>query len=400
MISPADIRKKGLRQWPALLRSHLTGEPLLPIVIPVKRITGRSLSDNFTAVRCWLETLRAGEKQPDSPGYRIEYQQIKHRRLGEQSIPVRIIIETRTDFLALTGRERQFSTFRKTVARILAELPELRDLLIRRPDIVLQYKDAWPRLLGVAAWFKKNPRPGCYVRELDIAGVDSKFVEGHRPILAAILDLVLPAAAIDRGVKGLGQHGFERRFGLAWDQPLIRFRLLDPSRTISGLTDLSVPLADFTTLVPPCSRVFITENKTSGLSFPPLAEAMVIFGLGYGIQSLQQVEWLRGKTICYWGDIDTHGFAILSQLRGYFPQVRSLLMDRQTLMAHRSLWGREEEAKRCLLTLEHLGDQEQKLYHDLRDNRIGQAVRLEQERIGFSTVQAALRRVMSMSDRP
>ncbi|WP_353620190.1 Wadjet anti-phage system protein JetD domain-containing protein [Thalassotalea sp. G20_0] len=28
--------------------------------------------------------------------------------------------------------------------------------------------------------------------------------------------------------------------------------------------------------------MFITENKVNGLAFPPVADAIVIFGLGYG----------------------------------------------------------------------------------------------------------------------
>ena len=217
-----------------------------------------------------------------------------------------------------------------------------------------------------------------------------RFIVGiGRP--GKIMDIVLPEAAIDRSARGLAGHGFERRFGLAWDQPLIRFRLLDPGQTLSGLSDLSVPLSEFGAFSPPWLRVVITENKISGLSFPPLADAMVIFGLGYGIQCLQEVKWLGEKEIWYWGDIDTHGFAMLSQLRGYFPHVRSLLMNRETLLAHRHLWGREEEGKRCLLDLQHLDAAEQRLYKDLQENAFGQAVRLEQERIGFSVVQAAIR---------
>ncbi|NOR71388.1 MAG: hypothetical protein GQ532_17115, partial [Methylomarinum sp.] len=42
----------------------------------------------------------------------------------------------------------------------------------------------------------------------------------------------------------------------------------------------------------------------------------------------------------YWGDLDTHGFAILSRLRHYYPQVKSILMDEKTLeqFAHLSVY--------------------------------------------------------------
>ena len=215
--------------------------------------------------------------------------------------------------------------------------------------------------------------------------MDSKFIEQHKGILAELLEQMLPADSIDQTVSGLAAHGFERRYGLKYDQPLLRFRILDKDLTAAyGLTDLSVPLDQFNQLQLPCERVFITENKINGLSFPAVERAIVIFGLGYGIRSLSQTAWLRDKAIFYWGDIDTHGFAILSQLRGYFPQVGSLLMDRQTLMAFQGLWGREPDDKRCLADLLNLTEPEQSLYQDLRNNVLGDNIRLEQERIGFA----------------
>jgi hypothetical protein len=47
---------------------------------------------------------------------------------------------------------------------------------------------------------------------------------------------------------------------------------------------------------------------------------------------------MSGARILYWGDIDTHGFAILDRLRTGMPHMRSLMMDQATLQAHRSLW--------------------------------------------------------------
>ena len=52
----------------------------------------------------------------------------------------------------------------------------------------------------------------------------------------------------------------------------------------------------------------------------------------------------------YWGDIDTHGFAILDRLRAWLPQARSVLMDRETLLAHRDRWVSEDRPARSTLT--------------------------------------------------
>jgi len=131
----------------------------------------------------------------------------------------------------------------------------------------------------------------------------------------------------------------------------------------------------------PIERVFITENETNFLAFPPEARALVVFGEGYGWEALARAEWLQRSPLHYWGDIDTHGFAILDQLRGHFPHATSLLMDRQTLLAHRAHWGEEPEPVRH--DLPRLTPVEAAVYDELRFERLQPRLRLEQERVGF-----------------
>jgi hypothetical protein len=57
-------------------------------------------------------------------------------------------------------------------------------------------------------------------------------------------------------------------------------------------------------------------------------------------------------------------------------------------MAHKSLWG--EEGTQVQHDLPHLTETEQSLYDELRDNRIRQNLRLEQEQVGFEWVQTTL----------
>jgi hypothetical protein len=169
---------------------------------------------------------------------------------------------------------------------------------------------------------------------------------------------------------------------------MVRFRMLDSRLYIDGLSDLTVITNEFARLSFPVKRVFITENEINFLAFPESAESMVIFGSGYGFDHLTPAEWLRHKEMFYWGDIDTHGFAILDQLRGHFPTVRSLLMDRATLLAHQDFWAKEDRPTNR--DMERLEPEEKSLYDDLRQDRLAPALRLEQERIGFAWVKAAI----------
>jgi hypothetical protein len=174
---------------------------------------------------------------------------------------------------------------------------------------------------------------------------------------------------------------------LRCEEPLIRFRWLDRSSMLDGrIADATVPLSEFIAYAPSCKRVIVTENKVNFLTLPECADSLAIFGGGYAIDRLGSVPWLSDKPLYYWGDIDTHGFAILSRLRGYCAHARSFLMDRETLLRHRELWNEEPQERRCLHDLEMLDDEERVLYDDLRSDRLGERVRLEQERVGYARV--------------
>lgn len=119
-----------------------------------------------------------------------------------------------------------------------------------------------------------------------------------------------------------------------------------------------------------------------------MKDSLIIFGAGYGFDVLAEAAWLSPCRIQYWGDIDTHGFAILDQLRGYFNHAESFLMDRATKLLYDAQWGEEE--KPTLRDLPRLNPEERALYDDLRDNRIRKNLRLKQENISFVQVESAL----------
>jgi hypothetical protein len=179
------------------------------------------------------------------------------------------------------------------------------------------------------------------------------------------------------------------------------FRLLDPALPSlpgcqtkpSVLPDITLNAASFAALALPVERVFVTENETNFLAFPAVAGSIVVFGAGYGWEALARAEWLHRCQLHYWGDIDTHGFAILDQLRGYFPHAASCLMDRETLLAHRSHWGEEREPARH--DLSRLTTEEAAVYDDLRLDRHQPKLRLEQERVGYGWLCDRLARIPS-----
>ena len=377
--TPADLRAQVQRLWDRgdLLRATVSDAMSWPLRLSLKAPAAADLSDRFQAVRDWVRAVA------DTPWVRIEWREWNHRVQGMQRLPAAAWIDTLQDALAFIGKARQAQRFEALWQQTAAAQSALLAWLSRRPIQALDLADRWERLQAVVAWLQAHPRPAVYLRQVDAPGVHTKFIEAHRGVLAELLDLALPPEAIEPDATGVAQ--FTRRFGLL-DKPVrIRFRLLDPALPglpgCDGLPDITLDAASFAALALPVERVFITENEINFLAFPPVANAVVVFGEGYGWEALARADWLHRCQLLYWGDIDTHGFVILDQLRGYLPGAASFLMDRQTLLAHRLHWGEEPGPARR--DLSRLTPQETAVYDELRFDRHQPRLRLEQERVGF-----------------
>lgn len=380
--TPCDIRNRVRRDWDngRILAAMLGGEPVFPLRIPLRKPNTHALSGHFEAARQWVAELTA------AAGFQLEWREFNHRQLGRNRIPVAAIVASERDGLALIGKLRDAAQFRMLAATLSEIYPALAPWLRKHPLTVLEYAENWPRLIAVLDWIALHPRSDVYLRQIDVHGVDTKFIERHRSLLGEMLDIVLPPEAID--TQYTGANGFALRYGFKSKPVQIRFRFLNQKLRIQGLSDLAVASGEFARLALAVKRVFITENEINFLAFPDVPDSLVLFGSGYGFDHLAQAEWLQSMEIFYWGDIDTHGFAILDQLRSKFPAAHSLLMDRATLLEHQALWGGEDSP--TARELERLRPEESALYDDLRFNRIAPALRLEQERVGFAWVEAAL----------
>lgn len=367
-----------------MLASLATGELLFPRRLILRCPTSGEMADRFDEVRAWVGEVRA------VPHCRIEMREFKHRVFGANSVPAEVWIDSFDDAVALAAKRREVSCFTSLLNATRQRQPKLLEWLAKRPMRALALADEWSRLLEIVAWMQVHPKPDVYLRQVDIPGVHSKFIETHRSVLAELFDMALPPEAID--VSASGVNGFASRYGFR-DKPLrIRFRFLDPNLipSVPG-QDITLDAASFAQLDPMVSQVFIVENEINFLAFPQLKDSLVIFGSGYGFEMLSQSRWLSRCCIHYWGDIDTHGFAILDQLRNQFAHVESLLMDRATLLEFELHWGEEE--KQILRDLHRLNTDESSFYNDLRDNRIRKNLRLEQEKIGFGWFEAALKKL-------
>lgn len=376
--TPADLKAQVLRLWD---RDELLGASF-PLQLRLRGPTSAALSERFDEVRTWVAELQQGS----SKGYRLVLREVRHRVIGSNSLPDEAWVDTLADALQLTGKLREGRAFVELLAATQQLQPRLVPWLQRQPRRALALADDWPRLLTLVAWLQAHPRPGLYLRQVDLPGIHSKFIEAQRGVLAELLDQVLPSAAVDTTARGVGQ--FAARYGFR-EKPLrVRLRFLDPHHLawVPGAdADYTLSASAFVRLDAQVQRVFITENEINFLAFPPAADSLVVFGAGYGFDALAQATWLHQRALHYWGDIDTHGFAILDQLRCHFPHALSFLMDRDTLLAHEHQWVTEPQPTQR--DLPRLDRDERRLYDDLRWRRLREEpVRLEQERIAFGRV--------------
>ncbi|MEJ2794905.1 Wadjet anti-phage system protein JetD domain-containing protein [Iodobacter sp. LRB] len=384
--TPIELHAQVKKLWDRgeILAALISGEPLFPKRLRLKGPSSAELSSHFDAARAWISELKTMRH------CRITMREINHRTLGTNSLPDQAWIDTQENALALIGKTAEATRFKQLFA--VTHNQQLHPWLAKRALRALELADDWPKLLAIVAWLQSHPQPGIYLRQVDLPDVHSKLIESHRGVLAELLDLALPPDAINSSATGITQ--FAQRYGFCDKPQRVRFRILDPAYALlANDADITLDAASFAQLKSKISMVFITENEVNFLAFPKHPHSMVIFGSGYGFDMLAQAQWLNNCQIYYWGDIDTHGFAILDQLRSHFPHVQSLLMDRQTLLYFKSQWGQEETPSSAELT--QLNHEEAALFADLKHHTIRNKLRLEQEKIGFHWLEQALAKLPS-----
>lgn len=387
--TPADIKALLRRRWQRgeILASSLTQDPLFPLRLSIKGPTSSQISADFGAARDWIADWHNQKVIP------IEWRSFSHRLFGDNQMPSTAIIPDAESAVRILGTRREWEIHQEMVARCRDSFPDLLGWLAKRAITALELAPDWQAILAVVAWVRDHPRFGQFLRQMDAPGVHTKLVEKHRGVISELLDRVLPADAIDASVRGIS--GFARRYGFRDKPERIRIRFLDPACAIAperiGL-DLTLDAAAFATLDPPVKCVFITENEVNFLAFPECPRSLVIFGSGYGWSALATASWLHQRVIYYWGDIDTHGFAILDQLRSCLPHVRSMLMTREVFLRHRDFWTTEPNPVRHELS--RLTVEEKSTLEALKANSGVAALRLEQEKLPFLMLQNELRQVL------
>jgi hypothetical protein len=306
------------------------------------------------------------------------------RSLGVQTVPQKLVLNGPEDAVSWIGEAETWSRAVERFNALVRRWPALIDVLPGYYGVLSDYDEVnFLRITEMLSWICAHPCSGLYPRQIPVAGVDSKWLESHKRFVCELVSTI----------QGTNDRDFFKACGLRQQPQLIRMRFLDPEirRLFGGIGDICVPLKEAVDLDIKPNYVFIVENLQTGLAFEDLTGSVVIMALGYGVEVLGQIPWLHHARCVYWGDIDTHGFAILNRARTYLPSLETAFMDEPTLFAHRDLWV-QEKVQSASSELPLLTDKEREIFLSLKNNAWGQHVRLEQERIcwdmAWKTIQA------------
>lgn len=409
MLSVAEARvkaRKRLTSSMAVWAAESVDEVRVEIALhaPTEK---QVLTDQSAAVD-WAGDWRAVEDRAGAAsGLEIDWEDRSWARVGRQRVPIRLRLTTSDEVAAFVGgdtardwrklrdRARQI---RDRLGPVASESASTGDVDANGSDgdslaaavrsqanrVLSLTDDAFVIVIDVVDWLRTHPVGSLRPRQLPIRGVDSKWFETHRSLVTALL----------------GGIGHADAVSVLDAEPRLRLRILDPAlistansgtagapalNGVPALDDITAPISQLSGLPLAPRIVFVFENLESVLAMPSWTGAVAVHGSGYAVDGVARLQWVRDARVIYWGDLDSHGFAILNRLRSHLPEVESVLMDETTLLKHRDLWV--DEPKPSTGAFAHLAGTERRVLDRIRAEG---NVRLEQERIPWG---AALNRL-------
>jgi hypothetical protein len=119
------------------------------------------------------------------------------RLVGTNQLPGRAWVDGYAQAWELLGTRRQVSELTRLADRAKATCPRVLPWVECNPVRVLRLAADWDRLLATVRWIDECQQDHLYVRQVDVPGVDTKFIESHKGVLAHLLDMQLDPARIN-----------------------------------------------------------------------------------------------------------------------------------------------------------------------------------------------------------
>ena len=255
-------------------------------------------------------------------------------------------------------------------------------------------------LLAATDWFRAHPRSGLTVRSVPVPGMHTKWLARHRGMVLACLGTATDSSQLTESpgdadpvdipagdLDALGLRPLPREISIILADPVLR-------AAVGGLRQISAPVDELAGLQINPDAILIVENKEPALAWSDTTGLAIIHSLGNHLEVLSRLPWIRHDRCWYWGDLDRHGFTLLSRARAMVPQLASLLMAPPDIDTYRPL-GVEEDLDRYDQPDSTLTPEEASALAALRLPE-GKYLRTEQERIPIRDAERALRQAWNL----
>ncbi|NUQ32949.1 MAG: hypothetical protein HOP99_09085, partial [Dermatophilaceae bacterium] len=188
-----DLRTALRRRWDrGELLALLADRTWQPLRVPLRGPTAGELSSEFGLVQEWLDRLRRDASGSRAPAFRLETRSVGGRLVGANDLPCAAWFDTPEQVWRLLRVEVEVRAFEELYAATLAADPAVAAWVRSQPLPALKHAAEWPKLMATARWLAARVGAGAYLRQIDVPGVDTKFIERNRPLLADLLDVMAP----------------------------------------------------------------------------------------------------------------------------------------------------------------------------------------------------------------
>lgn len=375
MKSPDALAAQLIRQWHrADHREHLLLDPQAwPRTVAIGGPTASVFTQQTVMVREHIARWRAvsvGE---------VQWQDVTFRSAAEPvSLPQHWLLRSPEEFSDATGDAQvqlELQRLRYMLGRIDSRF---HSLLVRQRALWRDRNDAEVIQATVLAnALEPGIAAGRPLRALALAGIDSKFMERHRALVAALLDIRFDGQASELGLSSFLDAADEGQHWLLV-VPLSPGLLPFAQQRVRAHELRDTPL--------PAKRILLIENDRCLHLLPELPDTIAVLGSGLDLAWLS-AEWLRERHLGYWGDMDTWGLRMLACARELQPQLEPLLMDQTLFERFSKSLAVPESIPASLMPPDGLNDLEQVFYRYLLAQAKG---RVEQEFLPADVVSHAL----------
>ncbi|VAW48429.1 FIG005429: hypothetical protein [hydrothermal vent metagenome] len=373
-LLPSEIRTLILkREWnnEPRLKARLLNRTPFPIRIGLKPPTGRSAIADITHFQAFITEWRSYPVQKQ-----ICWESRHYRAISEQNVPTFFELENLKELIEFVGKEahQRSEKWMENMAPMLLISEALYPTLVKHLKTIEQMHFSDAELLSrLIPQLSFQMGVGQYLRALPLVGVDTKFLETYQAFISDILDALHNDAITESGglLEWLGC--LKNPKGWLTIRPLCK-------KAKAGLAGFPVMQLHSDVLrehALPATHILVVENMQSGLGLPFMKDTIAVFGGGKNV-SWMDANWLKSKQVAYWGDIDSWGLNILSDVRAKLNSVKAIMMDSETIKQHEDRMVLEPKPLEYLPQC--LTESEAQLFLDLK-NRHYVNTRLEQERL-------------------